>query len=45
MKRLCQEYVDAGLKPFEATLATMIEGMDQSLGDLMTTLDRLGVGK
>jgi len=41
--RFYQKYLDAGLKPFEATLATMIEGMDKSLGDLMTTLDRLGV--
>ncbi len=42
--RFYQAYIDAGLKPFEATLATMIQGMDQSLGDLMTALDRLGVG-
>lgn len=41
--RFYQKYVDAGLKPFEATLASMIEGMDKSLGDLMATLDRLGV--
>jgi arylsulfatase A-like enzyme len=42
--RFYQAYVDAGLKPFEATLASMIEGMDKSLGDLMATLDRLGIG-
>ncbi|MDC0325407.1 sulfatase-like hydrolase/transferase [bacterium] len=42
-ERYYQKYVDAGLKPFEATLASMIEGMDQSLGDLMAALDRLGV--
>ncbi len=41
--RFYQRYVDAGLKPFEATLASMIEGMDKSLGDLMATLDCLGV--
>ena len=41
--RFYQKYLDAGLKPFEATLASMIEGMDKSLGDLMATLDRLGV--
>ena len=42
-ERFYQRYIDAGLKPFEATLASMIEGMDKSLGDLMATLDRLGV--
>ena len=41
--RFYQKYLDAGLKPFEATLASMIEGMDKSLGDLMGTLERLGV--
>lgn len=41
--RFYQKYVDQGLKPFEATLASMIEGMDKSLGDLMDTLDRLGI--
>lgn len=41
--RFYQKYLDAGLKPFEATLASMIEGMDKSLGDVMAALDRLGV--
>ncbi|MGE0104950.1 MAG: sulfatase [Blastocatellales bacterium] len=41
--RFYQKYIDAGLKPFEATLASMIEGMDKSLGDLMESLDRLGI--
>lgn len=41
--RFYQKYIDAGLKPFEATLATMIEGMDKSLGDLLATLKRLGI--
>lgn len=41
--RFYQKYIDRGLKPFEATLASMIEGMDKSLGDLMDTLDRLGI--
>jgi arylsulfatase A-like enzyme len=41
--RFYQKYVDAGLKPFEATLASMIEGMDKSLGDVMAALERLGV--
>ena len=42
-QRFFQKYIDAGLTPFEATLASMIEGMDKSLGDLMAALDRLGV--
>jgi len=42
-ERFYQKYMDAGLKPFEATLASMIEGMDKSLGDVMAALDRLGV--
>jgi arylsulfatase A-like enzyme len=42
-KRFYQKYADAGLKPMEATLASMIEGMDKSLGDLLATLDRLGI--
>ena len=41
--RFYQKYVDAGLKPAEATLASMIEGMDKSLGDIMTALERLRV--
>jgi arylsulfatase A-like enzyme len=41
--RFYQKYSDAGLTPHEATLASMIEGMDKSLGDLMDTLDRLGI--
>lgn len=43
--RFHQKYLDAGLKPFEATLASMIEGMDKSLGDMMEALERLGVEK
>jgi arylsulfatase A-like enzyme len=41
--RFYQKYIDAGLKPSEATLASMLEGMDKSLGDLMAAFDRLGV--
>jgi arylsulfatase A-like enzyme len=41
--RFYAHYIAAGLAPFEATLASMIEGMDKSLGDLMAALDRLGV--
>ncbi len=41
--RFYWQYVDAGLKPFEAAFASMIESMDKSLGDLMAALARLGV--
>jgi len=43
--RFYQKYLEAGLKPFEATLASMIEGMDRSLGDLLAALERLGVAQ
>ncbi len=42
-QRFYDKYVEAGLSAFEATLASMIEGMDKSLGDLMEALERLGV--
>lgn len=42
-KRFYQTYIDRGLKPFEAMRASMIEGMDRSLGDLLGALDRLGI--
>ncbi len=42
-ERFYPKYIAAGLKPFEATLASMIEGMDKSLGDLLAALERLGV--
>jgi arylsulfatase A-like enzyme len=41
--RFSQKYLDVKLKPFEATLASMIEGMDKSLGDIMNTVSRLGI--
>ena len=41
--RFYQRYLDQGLKPADATLASMIEGMDKSLGDVMAALERLGV--
>jgi arylsulfatase A-like enzyme len=41
--RFYQKYIDQGLKPAEATLASMIEGMDKSLGDLRAALKRLGI--
>ena len=33
--RFIQKYIDKGLEPIEAKYATLIEGMDKSLGDLM----------
>ncbi len=37
-KRYFQKYLDEGLSEFEATYASMIEGMDRSLGDIMENL-------
>ena len=36
--RFFQKYLDAGLDPIEAKYASLIEGMDKSLGDLMNYL-------
>ena len=38
--RFYQKYLDKGLPPVEAAYATLIEGMDKSLGDLMDYLER-----
>lgn len=35
----------AGLPPFQARLASMIAGMDRSLGDVLDALDRLGLAQ
>lgn len=43
--RFFQKYVDEGLKPFDATLASMIEGMDKSLGDILDEVERLGIAE
>ncbi|MEN8123074.1 MAG: sulfatase [Bacteroidota bacterium] len=37
--RFFQKYVDQGLDSIEAKYASMVEGMDKSLGDLMNYLD------
>ncbi len=37
--RFLQKYLDAGLDSVEAKYATLIEGMDKSLGDIMDYLD------
>jgi len=41
--RFVKRYMDAGIDPIEARYASMVEGMDKSLGDLMAYLDRKGV--
>ena len=41
--RFEQKYIDQGLHPTEAKYASMIEGMDKSLGDIMGYLDKKGV--
>lgn len=43
--RFYQKYLDKGLPPVEAAYATLIEGMDKSLGDLMDYLDRNGLAE
>jgi arylsulfatase A-like enzyme len=42
-ERFYQKYKDRGLTDFEATLASMIEGMDKSLGDVFAKLKQLGI--
>jgi arylsulfatase A-like enzyme len=37
-KRFLQKYIDAGLEDKEAKYASMLEGMDKSLGDIMNYL-------
>ena len=40
--RFYQKYIDKGMTPKEAAYATLIEGMDKSLGDLMDWLEESG---
>ena len=40
--RYYQKYIDKGLPPKEAAYASLVEGMDKSLGDLLEWLDRNG---
>ena len=42
-ERYYGKYKDQKLKDFDATYASMIEGMDKSLGDILANLKRLGV--
>lgn len=41
--RFVQKYLDQGLLPTEAKYASMVEGMDKSLGDIMRYLDEKGI--
>ena len=41
--RFLQKYFDKGMDSTEAQYATMVEGMDKSLGDLMDHLDEKGI--
>ncbi len=43
--RFIQRYTDQGLQGVQAVYASMIEGMDKSLGDIRANLERLGVKK
>ncbi|UFH35501.1 sulfatase [Flavobacterium acetivorans] len=43
--RYIQKYLDAGLDAKEAKLASMIEGMDKSLGDIMNYLKEKNIEK
>ena len=38
-----QKYIEKGLHPTEAKYASMVEGMDKSLGDLMDYIDKKGI--
>lgn len=44
-KRFAQKYYDAGLNPIEAKYASLIEGMDKSLGDIMNYLKVKNIDK
>lgn len=42
-KRFLQKYLDQGMTPNEANYATIVEGMDKSLGDLMDKILEKGI--
>lgn len=44
-RRFIDKYTGLGLPKQQAVLASMLESMDQSLGDLMAMLDRMAVGE
>jgi arylsulfatase A-like enzyme len=41
--RFVQRYLDAGLPPVEARYASLIEGVDKSLGDVLANVERHGL--
>lgn len=41
--RFVQKYIDQGMLPVEAKYASMVEGMDKSLGDIMAFLDEQSI--
>lgn len=43
--RFIQKYIEAGLDPIEAKYASLLEGMDKSLGDLMDFIKEKGIEK
>ncbi len=43
--RYYQKYLDAGLNEFNAAYASMIEGMDKSLGDIMGNIEKHGISR
>ncbi len=42
-KRFFQKYIDQGLDSAEAKYASLIEGMDKSLGDILDFVDKKGI--
>lgn len=44
-QRFLKKYLDAGLDTVEAKYATLIEGMDKSLGDILDFLKKKGIEK
>ncbi len=43
--RYYQKYIDAGLNEFNAAYASMIEGMDKSLGDIVKNIEKHGISE
>ncbi len=43
--RYYQKYIDAGLNEFNAAYASMIEGMDKSLGDIISNVEKHGISQ
>ncbi len=43
--RYYQKYLDVGLNEFNAAYASMIEGMDKSLGDIMGNIEKHGISR